>query len=59
MPSNSPVNVRPEILDILGELYIAYIGGGAHFSLCGECDLEQLGSISFYSPFFKQVLDCS
>jgi hypothetical protein len=26
---------------------------------CSECDVDPLGSISFYAPFLKPVLDCS
>jgi hypothetical protein len=64
VPSKSLANVHPEILDIffMGELHIVYMdpgGGGAHFSSCGECDVDRFGSVSFYSPCFKPVLDCS
>jgi hypothetical protein len=41
------------------ELLIVYMDQGAFFSSCGECDVDGLDSISFYSPFFKSVLDCS
>jgi hypothetical protein len=49
-----PVKVWPKILDIiiLGELHVLY-GPGAHFSSCGECDVDRLGSVSFYSPFLN------
>jgi hypothetical protein len=59
VPSKSPVKVQPELLDIfffLADLYVVYTdrgGGKAHFSSCGECDMGRLGSISFYSPLFK------
>jgi hypothetical protein len=33
-------------------LFIWKGGGGAHFSSCGECDFNQFGPVSFYSPFF-------
>jgi hypothetical protein len=47
--------MQPEILDIfLGELYIVYMGQGAHFCLCGECDVDHLGSAGFYLPFFNE-----
>jgi hypothetical protein len=29
---------------------------GTHFSSCGECDMDRLGSIRFDSPFFKHAL---
>jgi hypothetical protein len=31
---------------------------GAHFFSCCECDMDQLGTSSFHSPFLKPVLDC-
>jgi hypothetical protein len=31
--------------------------GGTRFFSCSECDVDQLGYISFNSPFFKPVLD--
>jgi hypothetical protein len=34
-------------------------GRGAHFSSRDECDVDRFGSVSFYSPFFKPVLDYS
>jgi hypothetical protein len=53
--------MHSKILDtfFLGELYVLYMDCEAHFSLCDEYDVDRLGSISFYSPFFKSVLDCS
>jgi hypothetical protein len=65
VPGKSHVKVQPEILDIffLGELHVVYMdwwgGGGAHFSSCGGCDVDRFGPVSFYSPLFKPVLDCS
>jgi hypothetical protein len=63
VPGKSPVKVQPEVLDIfsLGELHVVYMDreGGGHFSSCGECDVDQFRPVSFYSPFFKPVLDCS
>jgi hypothetical protein len=52
----SPVQAQPEILDIfiLGELHIVYMNGGVRFISCGECDVDRLGSITFYSPFLNQ-----
>jgi hypothetical protein len=35
-----------------------WTGWGAHFSSCGECDVDRFGPVSFYSQFFKPVLDC-
>jgi hypothetical protein len=51
--------VQPEVLDIffLGKMYIIYMDlgrGKAHFSLCDECDMEQLEFSSFYSQFFNK-----
>jgi hypothetical protein len=44
---------QPEILDIfLKELPVVYMDQGARFSSYGECDVDRLRSISFYSPFF-------
>jgi hypothetical protein len=51
VPSKSPVKVQPKILDIfLEELYAVYMDQESCFSLCGECDMDRLRSISFYSP---------
>jgi hypothetical protein len=36
-----------------------YMDRGARFSSYGEYEVYQLGSISFYSPFVKLVLDWS
>jgi hypothetical protein len=35
------------------------MGRGACFSLYGQCDVNQLESISGYSPFSKLLLACS
>jgi hypothetical protein len=59
VPGNSSVKVQPEILDIvLGELHVVYMDRGARFSSCDEFDVDRLGSVSFYSPFFNPILDC-
>jgi hypothetical protein len=53
VPDKSPVKMYPEILDIFsGELHVVYMDRGT-FSMCGECDVDRLGSVSFHSPFFK------
>jgi hypothetical protein len=50
-----PVKIEHKILDIFwGELQVFYIGQEARFSLCGERDMDQLGFISFISPFLNQ-----
>jgi hypothetical protein len=53
-PGKSPVEVQPEILDVilLRKVYIVYVVWQAGFSLCGECDMGQLGFNSFYPPSF-------
>jgi hypothetical protein len=54
LPGKSPVKVLLELLHIfLGELHVVYMDWGARFSSHGECDLDQLGSIGFYSPFLN------
>jgi hypothetical protein len=59
-PCKSPVKVQPEILVIffLGVLHVSYMdwggGGGGKLSSGGECDMDQLGSVSFHSPFLNQ-----
>jgi hypothetical protein len=52
-PGKSPVKVQPEILAIflLRKVYVVYVDWWAGFSLCGACDVEQLGFINFYPPF--------
>jgi hypothetical protein len=53
----SPVKRQPEIL--LGRVAHVYMDRcGGHISSCGDCD-DQFGPVSFYSPLFKPVLDCS
>jgi hypothetical protein len=61
VPGKSPVKVQPKVLDIIiwGELQVVYVDRGALFFSYGECDVDRLGSVSFYSPFLKPVLDCS
>jgi hypothetical protein len=51
-PGKSPVEVQLEILDIflLRKVYVIYMDWGAGFSSFCECDMEQLGFSSFYSP---------
>jgi hypothetical protein len=48
-PGKSPIEVQPEILYIifLGELHIVYMGKGACFALCSECDVDLLESVNF------------
>jgi hypothetical protein len=60
VPGEPPVKVQPEILDVffLAELHIVYMDRTARFSSRNECDVVRHGSVSFHSPFFKQVLDC-
>jgi hypothetical protein len=53
VPFKSPVKVQPEILYIfLGGIAYCIYGPGAHFFSCSECDMDQLGSVSFHSPSF-------
>jgi hypothetical protein len=48
----SLVEVQPEIPDIfLGELYVVYMAQGERPPSCGDCDVDRLGSVSFYSQF--------
>jgi hypothetical protein len=50
VPGKSPVKVQPEILDIFfGELYIVYVDREARFTSYVECNMGQLGSVSFCS----------
>jgi hypothetical protein len=48
-----PVKVNTEVLHVLEELCVVYMygGGGARYSLCGECDVEECGAVSFGSSF--------
>jgi hypothetical protein len=52
VPEKSPIEAQPEILDIflLRNVYVIYMDWGAGFSSCGECDVDRLGFIGFYSP---------
>jgi hypothetical protein len=45
----SPVEVQPEILDILllRKVYAVYVDWRAGFSSCGECDMDRLGFLAF------------
>jgi hypothetical protein len=47
----SPVKVLLKILYIffLRKVYVIYMDWWAGFSSCGECDMDQLGFISFYA----------
>jgi hypothetical protein len=58
VPGKSPVKVHAEVLDIffLGKLCVVYKDWGARFSSCGKYDMDQLGFISFYSPFLTSFL---
>jgi hypothetical protein len=48
VPGKSPVKVQPKIPYIfLGELNVVCIERETTFSLCGKCDVDRLGSISF------------
>jgi hypothetical protein len=51
-PGKSPVEVQPEILDVflLRKVYAVYMDWRAGFSSCGECDMDLLEFVSFYSP---------
>jgi hypothetical protein len=55
-PGKSPVEVQPEILDIflLRKVYVVYVDWRAGFCSCGECDMDRLGFIVFYPPFFNR-----
>jgi hypothetical protein len=50
VPGKSPVKVQC----IVYIVYIVYMDQGTRFSLCGESGVDQLGSISLYSPFVNQ-----
>jgi hypothetical protein len=48
-PGKSPVEMQPDILDILlRKVYAVYVDWRAGSS-CGECDEDRLGFVSFYS----------
>jgi hypothetical protein len=57
-PGKSPVEVQPEILDIilLRKMYVVYVDWRGGFFLC-ECDMDHLGFISFYLPFQETCLN--
>jgi hypothetical protein len=51
VPGKSPA------MFFLVELYVIYVdwgGGGANLCSCGECDVDRLEFVSFYSPSFNQ-----
>jgi hypothetical protein len=56
VPVKSPVKEQPEILDILflRELHVSYMDWEARSPSYGECDMDRLGFVSFYSPFLNQ-----
>jgi hypothetical protein len=56
LPGKSSVEVQPEILDIilLRKVYVLYMGWWAGFFLCGECDMDWLGFISFFHLHFNR-----
>jgi hypothetical protein len=51
-------NVPEFLRKFLGELHIVDMVCDPCFSSCNEGDMDQLGSVSFQSLFFKPVLDC-
>lgn len=44
---------------LLGELHVVYVDRAEGSCSFCECDVNRPGSISFYSPILKPVLDCS
>jgi hypothetical protein len=52
MPGKSPVEVQPEILDIilLRKVYVIYMDWWVGLSLLGECDMDRLGFVGFHPP---------
>jgi hypothetical protein len=46
VPGKFPVEVQPEILDILlRKVYAVYVDWRAGFSWCGECGMDRLGFV--------------
>jgi hypothetical protein len=58
VPGESPLNVYSEILLLSGELHIVDMNQWARLFSCCECDVDQLASVSFHSPFLIPVLVC-
>jgi hypothetical protein len=52
-PSKSPVEVQPEILDVLllRKVYAVCVDWRAGFSSCGECIIDRLVFVSFHPQF--------